>query len=190
MSARKSHFHAIESTARIGLVPGKDFDPGTLSALDQERIKSVPKVVLLKMMHRVQEQTVINGWLCFQSGVGDWGTDYLLRATTAWLGPGWNRVEDEVYPISMTDSLGDGSDGAAHQYTLHFATGQFPPSKGFWSLTMYDKENFLAQNALDDRYSLSQRDKLIRNSAVSAHAKAELAKSEHAIDPRRNLETA
>ncbi len=34
--------------------------------------------------------------------------------------------------------------------------------KGFWSLTMYDDDNFLAANPLN-RYTLSQRDKFATN---------------------------
>ncbi len=148
--------------AKIGLVPGQDFDHSKLSAFDEEAMKAVPKLALLKMAERVKKQEPMNGWLYFGPSVGNWGTDYLLRGTTAWLGPGWNRPEDAVYPLSQKDANGNEYNGADHKYVLHFDKGQFPPVKGFWSLTMYDDQNFLAANPLN-RYTLSQRDKFATN---------------------------
>ena len=60
-----------------------DFDPRKLSAYDEEALNPVPKLGLMKMVKRVQEQQPTNGWLVFGSEVGNWGSDYLLRATTA-----------------------------------------------------------------------------------------------------------
>ena len=114
------------------------------------------------MAERVKTQQPINGWVVFGSNVGDWGTDYLLRGTTAMLGPGWNLPEDAVYPLSLKDRNGNDYNGADHKYALHFDKGQFPPVKGFWSLTIYDQDNFLAANPLN-RYTLSQRDKFVTN---------------------------
>ena len=47
---------------------------------------------------------------------------------------------------------------------MHFAKADIPPinPKGFWSLTMYDKEYFLVPNSIN-RYSLSSRDKFKHN---------------------------
>ena len=152
----------VARMAKIGLVPGRDFEPSKLSTSDKEALNGVPKLGLMKMLGRVKEQQPINGWLVFGSNVGNWGTDYLLRATTAWLGPGWNLPADAVYPLSQKDSNGNDYNGADHKYVLHFDKGQFPPVKGFWSLTMYDENNFLAANPLN-RYTLSQRDKFVTN---------------------------
>ncbi len=152
----------VARMAKIGLVPGQDFDPSKLSASEKEAMNGVPKLGLMKMLGRVKEQQPVNGWLVFGSNVGNWGTDYLLRATTAWLGPGWNLPADAVYPLSQKAANGDDYNGADHKYVLRFDKGQFPPVKGFWSLTMYDESNFLAANALN-RYTLSQRDKFVTN---------------------------
>jgi hypothetical protein len=148
--------------AKIGLVPGQDFDPSKLSSFDKDALQAVPKMGLMKTGKRVQEQQPINGWLVFGSDVGNWGTDYLLRAATAWLGPGWNLPADAVYPVSWKDTNGNDHNGAEHKYVLRFAKGQFPPVKAFWSMTIYDEQNFLAANPLN-RYTLSQRDKFVAN---------------------------
>ena len=96
----------------------------------------------------------MNGWVVFGSDVGNWGTDYLLRATAAWLGPGWNLPVDAVYPVSQKDANGNDYSGADHKYVLRFDKGQFPPVKGFWSLTLYDELTFLAADPLN-RYTVS-----------------------------------
>jgi hypothetical protein len=164
----------VAQMARIGLVPGQDFDPSKLSAYDEQALNPVPKLGLMKMVKRVQEQQPLNGWLIFGSEVGNWGSDYLLRATTAWLGPGWNLPADAVYPLSKKDTNGNDYNGAEHKYVLHFDKGQFPPVKGFWSLTMYDENNFLAANPLN-RYTLSQRDNFVtkRDGSVDLYLQAE-----------------
>jgi hypothetical protein len=46
---------------------------------------------------------------------------------------------------------------------MHFEKGELPPVNGFWSLTMYDAAYFFVANPLN-RYTLSQRDELKKNS--------------------------
>ena len=45
------------------------------------------------------------------------------------LGPGWNRPQDAVYPLSQKDANGDEYDGAKHNYVIHFEKGKLPPPK-------------------------------------------------------------
>ena len=149
-------------TQGIGIIAEQDFDISKLGSLDQKLVKLVPKIGLLKMALRLKQQETTNGWLYFTEGVGNWGSDYLLRGMGNLLGPGWNRPEDAVYPISMKDANGDAYDGAKYNYVMHFDKGGLPPVDGFWSLTMYDKDLFFVPNAIN-RYNLSQRDTFITN---------------------------
>ena len=142
--------------------PGQDYDPSKLGAFDKEAIKAVPKLALLKMVKLLKDQKTTNGWLYFTSGVGNWGTDYPLRAMGNMLGPGWNRPQDAVYPLSQKDANGDDYNGSDHKYVMHFDKGQFPPVKAFWSITLYDPDFFFAPNSIN-RYELSQRNKFITN---------------------------
>lgn len=151
----------IARMASIGLIPGRDFDPSKLSALDKVAMQGVPKAALQKMLERFKSQAAVNGWLYFGPSVGSWGTDYLLRALCNMLGPGWNVPPDAVYPASETSPDGSVYDGNK-KYVIHFEKGQMPPVKGFWSLTMYDRDHFFVPNAVN-RYTISQRDELVTN---------------------------
>jgi len=152
----------VAKMARIGLVPGQDFDPTKLNFIDREIIRVVPKLALLEMGLHLKRQKTTNGWLYFTKGVGDFGTDYLLRGMANLLGPGWNRPQDAVYPLSLKDAHGDDYNGADHKYVIHFDKGQLPPAEAFWSLTMYDGDFFFVPNVLN-RYDLAQRDPLVVN---------------------------
>ncbi len=152
----------VARMARIGLVPGQDFDPSKLSVLDREAIRIVPKLALLEMGLHLKRQKTTNGWLYFTKGVGNFGTDYLVRGMANLLGPGWNRPQDAVYPLSQKDANGDEYDGAKHRYVMRFEKGKLPPAEAFWSLTMYDADFFFVPNPID-RYDLAQRDTLIAN---------------------------
>ncbi len=152
----------VARMATIGLVPGQDFDPSKLGFMDQEAIKTVPKLALVEMGLLLKRQKTTNGWLYFTQGVGNFGTDYPLRGMANLLGPGWNRPQDAVYPLSQKDANGDEYNGAEHKYAMRFEKGQLPPAKAFWSLTMYDTDFFFVPNPID-RYELSQRNHFITN---------------------------
>ena len=153
----------VAEMAKIGFEPGKEFDANKLALVDREIIKTVPKLALLKMVEHMKQQKTTNGWLYFTSGVGEFGTDYLLRGMANALGPGWNRPKDAMYPLSQKDANGDTYDGASHKYVMHIEKGQTPPVKAFWSLTMYDTEFFFVPNAIN-RYNVSQRNHFKTNS--------------------------
>lgn len=147
----------VQRMAKIGLVPGEDFDKEKLGFIDSAVLNTVPKMAQLEMALYLKKQETTNGWLYFTDGVGNFGTNYLLRGMANLLGPGWNRPEDAVYPLSQKDAEGDKYNGAKHDYIIHFDKGQLPPVDAFWSLTMYDKDLFLAPNSID-KYNLSQND--------------------------------
>ncbi len=152
----------VARMARIGLVPGQDIDPSKLDFLDREVIKTVPKLALVDMGVLLKEEKTTNGWLFFTKGVGNFGTDYRLRGMANLLGPGWNRPQDAVYPLSQKDAKGDAYDGAKYGYVVRFEKGQLPPAEAFWSLTMYDADFFFVPNPIH-RYDLAQRNKLVTN---------------------------
>ena len=105
----------VQRMAQIGVVPGQSFDPGKLGFLDREAFRTVPKLALLEMGLHLKRQPTTAGWLYFTKGVGNWGTDYLLRGMGNLLGPGWNRPQDAVYPLSQKDAAGHDYDGAKSQ---------------------------------------------------------------------------
>jgi hypothetical protein len=145
----------VAQMAKIGLVPGKDWDISALDPTIAKGLGEAPKAALTKMTaHAPSAGKIANGWqITLPAGV--YGTDYLQRAFLNWQGPGWNRTEDAVYPSTRVDSEGKALSGA-NKYVVHFAKGELPPVKAFWSLTLYDNEGFYVANQLD-RVNLSQR---------------------------------
>jgi hypothetical protein len=96
-----------------------------------------------------------NGWLIAGRYIGDYGSNWLARAVVARNALGANTRPETVYPLALTDSRGRALSGR-HRYTLRFPRGQLPPVGAFWSLTMYDDERFLVENAID-RYAVGDR---------------------------------
>ncbi len=152
----------VARMAKIGLVPGQDFDPSKLDAFDKEAIKGVPKVAQLKIMEYFKQAAVpVNGWTFLTKNIGLYGTDYIQRALVTAIGLGANRPQDAIYPTSQKDSNDKEYDGTKN-YVMHFNKGEMPPANGFWSLTMYDKDYFFVPNKLN-RYTLSSRSKFVAN---------------------------
>jgi len=147
--------------ARLGIVPGKEFDPGKLDPAVAKALNDVPKLGVEKIMgHFKDAGKEANGWQYFFPA-GLYGTDYLQRAFATAVGLGANRTQDTVYPTSLVDGDGKPYDGA-NRYVLRFPKGQTPPAKGFWSLTMYDGDYLFVANPLN-RYTLSPRNALKYN---------------------------
>jgi hypothetical protein len=152
----------VATMAKIGLVPGQDFDASKLGAFDKEAIKAVPKLAQVKILEYFKKAAEpVNGWVYLTKNVGVYGTEYLQRALATAIGLGANRPQDAIYPTSEKDADGHEYDGNKH-YVMHFDKGQMPPVNGFWSLTMYDASYFFVPNPLN-RYTLSSRNKFVTN---------------------------
>jgi hypothetical protein len=147
--------------AKIGIVPGQDFDASKLKADVLKRVPEVSNDRIMIQFKINKELKDINGWQ-FTTKTGIYGTDYLMRGLITTIGLGANRPQDAVYPTSERDAVGQKYNGA-DKYVMRFPRGQLPPAQGFWSLTMYDSAYFFVNNPLN-RYSISARQNLKANS--------------------------
>jgi len=156
----------VAKLAKIGIVPGQDFDASKLDPATAKGLGLVPKPAQDKISSWLKESIVAgyakleNGWL-FTTKAGTYGTEYRQRAMITWVGLGANRPQDAVYPTSEGPDVLKKYSGE-HKYVLHFNKGEMPPVDGFWSLTMYDASYFFVPNSLN-RYTLSQRNKFKAN---------------------------
>jgi hypothetical protein len=152
--------------AKIGIVPGKPFDPSTLEPAVQAALKDVPEIALKRMTAAWESLgKAVNGWRVTTVG-GRYGTNYLDRG--AWAALGWpsQLPNVSVYPTTYVDSSG-GKLSGANKYTVTFPKGQLPPvnPKAFWSITMYEATPtglWFYPNALN-KLTVSPRNKLKYN---------------------------
>lgn len=154
----------VAKLAKIGIVPGKDFDRSKFDPLFADK---VPKLgfgrIMLHFKASDGDMTNANGW-AYTLKTGIYGTNYIQRALVTAIGLGANRPQDAVYPVS--NKPGDGllvrEYNGSEKYVLTFKKGLTPPVQGFWSITMYDKDYFFVENPIN-RYSISPRQDLKAN---------------------------
>jgi hypothetical protein len=156
----------VAKLAKLGIVPGQDFDASKLDPAIAKGLSASPKhgqekiSVYLKEALVTGDAKVEHGWLFFKK-TGIYGTGYRNRAMIAWYGLGANRPQDAVYPTSEGPELVEKYSGK-HKYVAHFAKGELPPANAFWSITMYDKDYFFVPNPIN-RYTVSSRNKFKSN---------------------------
>jgi hypothetical protein len=139
--------------ARIGIGPGKTFNFKDLSLEHKLEIGLGMKEGQRKVDEAVAHVGKdINGWKV-GSLPGDsahYHGDWLARAVAAQAGIYGNDAVEAMYPLTRNDGAGETLDGSKHDYTLTFASGQFPPVNSFWSVTMYDgKTQLLIENPIN-----------------------------------------
>ena len=156
----------LKKMAKLGIVPGQPFDSSKLGPIAKEAFDTVPKIANEKIMLWMKEGILAgdlkleHGWV-FTTKTGLYGVNYIQRALITAIGLGANRPQDAVYPTSEGPSVASAYTGEK-KYVMHFDKGQLPPAKGFWSLTMYDKDYFFVQNPIN-RQSISARQNLKSN---------------------------
>jgi len=156
----------VAKLAKIGIVPGQDFDASKLDPAVAKGVAAAPKPAQDKISAYLKEAIVTgdakieHGWLHFPK-TGLYGTGYRNRAMITWYGLGANRPQDAVYPTSEGPELIRKYSGA-NKYVAHFKKGELPPVNGFWSITMYDKNYFFVPNPIN-RYNVSSRNKFKTN---------------------------
>ena len=103
-----------------------------------------------------------NGWLR-RSNVAQFMADPLERAANNVYGPGTQVAEESVFYNLRKGPDGETLNGRK-AYRLRFSAGQLPPVDAFWSLTLYDGNYFLSDNAID-RYGVTDRTEGLRFAA-------------------------
>jgi hypothetical protein len=149
----------VGDLARIGLVPGQDFDPSKLSPEQLQALNEGARTAVEHIEKFVATGGVTKpGWTSFQGTLGRYGTNYMARAVTARVAIGANPPEDAVYMSSAADGGGQALNGSM-RYRMHFDASNLPPVQAFWSVTAYDKDGYFIANPIN-RYAIGDRDRL------------------------------
>lgn len=150
----------LAQLARIGVGPGMRVADANLGPLSTVAVGLAVQATaaLLPLLTAVNQYAAAlghRGWATPGPEIGDYGTNYLLRAGVAQAGLLANTPEEAVYSAGLLDRnllplIGCG----IRPYVLHFAPGEEPPVDAFWSVTVYDAAGRLVPNA-QHRYSVS-----------------------------------
>jgi hypothetical protein len=144
----------LEKLKAIGVVPGEKFDPAKLDPAVAKGLEQSVSVAFEKLLAASKEVGApTNGWRIPPMVLGNYGTDYGVRAVVALVGLGANLPQDAVYPSAYVDGDGKTLNGAS-KYVIHFDKGALPPVRAFWSITMYDPASFFVANPIN-RYAIS-----------------------------------
>jgi hypothetical protein len=152
----------MKKLARIGIMPGRSFQPEALGAERLKALEQGAKMAASQLATRGTQGAAgerINGWsLGFSGAVGKYGIRYKARAEVARLGLGALPPEEAVYFSCCREGTEHSLNGA-YSYSVHFPHDQLPPVHAFWSLTMYGEDGYFIANAMH-RFAIGDRDAL------------------------------
>lgn len=159
----------LATMAQIGVGPGLRVADANLSFFSRVAVDIAVKATaaLLPLVATVNQYAAAfqnRGWATPSADIGNYGTDYLLRAGVAEVGLVANTPEEAVYSAGLLNgNLLPLKGLGTKPYVLHFAPGEEPPVGAFWSVTAYDSAGRLVPNT-DLRYSVSSSrpDELVR----------------------------
>ena len=149
----------VRDLARIGIVPGEDFDASKLSQEQQQAINQGAQAASARVEQMITAAAATKpGWAGFNKNIGRYGTNYMARAAIARFAIGANPPEDAIYLNSSADGAGQLLSGSM-RYRMHFDKAVLPPVRAFWSLSAYDNHGYFIANPIH-RYAIGDRDPL------------------------------
>jgi hypothetical protein len=150
----------MRDLAHLGIEPGKPFHAEALAADGRKAFEEGVQAVAKRLFETDASGHHPGkwGWSNFGQKIGRYGADYEARALVARGGLGALPPEDAVYLSNKQDGDGHPLDGAK-KYKMHFAKGQIPPVRAFWSLTMYSQDGYFIANPIN-RFAIGDRDPL------------------------------
>jgi hypothetical protein len=152
----------MKQLARAGILPGRVFNPESLSTEDQQAFEQGVKAAadsLATLGSQGGAGEKLNGWSSgFGAATGRYGIRYDARAAVARLGLGALPPEEAIY-FSCCQTDAAHSLSGEHAYTLHFSAAQLPPVRAFWSLTLYGEDGYFVPNSIR-RFAIGDRDAL------------------------------
>jgi hypothetical protein len=162
LKEHRPHFQdypILDRMAQLGFDAGESFDFAAADPIVREALsKAVPAAQKKIAERQTKLGRETNGWRIMAETMGNYGTDYLVRACIELIGLGANLPEDAIYPVVYVDADGEPFTGA-NRYVWHFEPDELPPVRAFWSLTLYDDEGFQVANELD-RFAIGDRNAL------------------------------
>lgn len=149
----------LSQLARLGIVPGQ---PVRWHVVDNMAISAGRWMADYKIAQELKKpRDLVRGWSTPPRILGQYGTEYNIRAVVARVGLGANLPQDAMYPSTHLDDQGRVLNGH-HAYRIHFAADQLPPVNAFWSVTAYGTDNFLIANA-ENKYAVGSLSSLTPN---------------------------
>ena len=154
----------LDVFAKLGIGPGLTFDINAFSPAVRQAMEEFARSDAPATMKLLKEQGMNDRLrrLCCR-----FGTAYYERYYQTFGGLGGNLMEDAIYIWLSKDAEGSKLDGTG-RYVVRFEPGQWPGARAFWSLTLYDKDFFLARDMPLDRHVLND------NSGMKANADGSL----------------
>ena len=162
--AAKSDADALHNLSQLGVVPGKSFNLASRGFIDRWLIKKSVSIANAKLHEATDNQSTSpmeNGWVIWRGIIGEYGTNYQVRAGVAMRALAALAPKEAAYPSASVDVNGEVLTGQ-NQYKIQFKKGQTPPAHAFWSITMYNSEGFLIDNPIK-RYVIGDRNELAFN---------------------------
>jgi hypothetical protein len=149
----------VRELARIGIVPGQDFDTSKISAGTRQAILDGAHAASARVEGLITAAAAAKpGWAGYRDTIGRYGTNYMARAAIARFAIGANPPEDAIYLNCSADGAGQPLSGSM-RYRMHFDKVSLPPVRAFWSVTAYDQDGYFIANPIN-RYSIGDRDPL------------------------------
>ena len=134
-------------------------NPDLTKTLRETAFASDEEMVAPMMQWRYNGQPAGNGWTSSINNAA-WGTDYFHRMGAVKAYPYSNKRNETVYYYTENDSKSTALVGKS-TYEVTFPKGELPPTKGFWSLTVYNPEHFFYPNSLN-RFALGTKNKTLK----------------------------
>jgi len=140
----------------LAVVAAAEKDPALKRAMTDEAAKAETDLVVPLFQFRNWGLPLSHNWTTQNNGA-EFGTDYFTRTAVGKSNIFVNRPNETKYFYQDLDDAGGRLNGR-NKYTVTFAKDAMPAVKGFWSLTMYNKEHFFEPNPIQ-RYSVGTKNK-------------------------------
>lgn len=129
-------------------------NPAIKQLLVEEAVATEKEVITPFFRWQHNGKPAGNGWNRSLHNA-EWGIDYFDRTGTARSNMFDNRPNETQYFYTDNDAAGQQL-SSSKTYAVTFPKGEHPPVNGFWSLSIYDKDHFFAENKLS-RFSLGTK---------------------------------
>ncbi len=137
----------------LGVEPGKEFDENTVANIDGKRFRNIAEQVQKVEFTRAQDAATMNehGMDLFKPK-GQMPLHLLVLQSV--IGPIGLPATEAIYP--PVNSKDGQPMNAQNDYLIRMSKDELPPTKSFWSLTLYDSANgfFIPNN--NKKYSVGE----------------------------------